>query len=470
MNDIGVIGMAVMGSNLALNMADHGFKVSIYNRTQSVTDEVYAQHSDKSIEPFYTIEQFVASLTKPRRVMIMVKAGKPVDLVIDELLAVMDEGDIIMDGGNSFYRDTMARYARVNARKIHYLGVGISGGEEGARFGPSIMPGGDLVAYQSVEPVLTAISAKAFGEACVTYIGDNGAGHYVKMVHNGIEYGDMQLIAESYFLLKHVAGLNNQELAEVYQRWNKGKLNSFLIEITAHIFTVKDEETGADLIDIILDRAGQKGTGKWTAMESADLGVATTIITAALYARYLSAIKDERVRASEILQVDVAPLALADRAAFIDQVENALYLSKVISYAQGFSLLDQAAKTYQWTLDFAAIARIWRGGCIIRASFLNDISSAFARNPQTNLLLDPQFVTIAQQAQGDLRKVVVASAQAGLSSPAFMNALSYFDSYRQPLSSANLIQAQRDLFGAHTFERTDRSGSFHANWGEMDGE
>lgn len=461
-NQIGVIGMAVMGSNLALNLADHGFNVAIYNRTTAVAEKVAQDNPEKSLDLLVTLDDFVQSLEKPRKIILMVKAGRPVDALIAELLPRLDQGDILMDGGNSYFKDTIRRTKEVRDAGFRYLGVGISGGEEGARFGPSIMPGGDQEAYSYVAPYLEAISAKAYGEDCCSYIGDNGAGHYVKMVHNGIEYGDMQLIAESYWLLKDY-GLSNSEIGDIFASWNKGKLDSFLIEITAAIFKEKDPETGRDMIDIILDKAGQKGTGKWTAEESLELGVTTTVITSAVYARFMSALKEQRVNASKVLAFKGEGVQV-DKDTFVKAVEDALYLGKIVSYAQGFTLLDEAAKANEWTLDYGQISKLWRGGCIIRAAFLNDIASAFSGQAIANLLLAPKFTEIALEMQPALRLVVSYGATHGVSIPGLMSALSYFDGYRNQDSSANLIQAQRDLFGAHTFERVDREGSFHHEW------
>lgn len=462
-NQIGVIGMAVMGSNLALNLADHGYRVAIFNRSPEVTNKVYEANKDKSLEPFASLESFVLSLEKPRKVILMVKAGDPVDSTIKQLTAFLEKGDIIIDGGNSYFKDSRRRFDELNKLGLAFLGVGISGGEEGARFGPAIMPGGPKEQYKEVKEIFEAISAKVNGVPCAAYIGEDGAGHYVKMVHNGIEYGDMQLIAESYWLMKESAGLTNEEIADVFDRWNKGKLESFLIEISAAIFKEKDEKTGKYLIDVILDKAAQKGTGKWTVEESVDLGINTSVITSAVFSRFLSAMKNERVQASQILKLQKQALDL-DKDAFIDQLENALFLSKIISYAQGFSLLKEAMQVYSWDLDFSSIAKIWRGGCIIRAQFLNDISNAFVNKDLENLLLDPFFADISNTTQIDLRKVVSVAALQGVSVPGLMNALSYFDGYRSADSSANLIQAQRDLFGAHTFERNDQEGVFHHEW------
>ncbi len=462
-NQIGVIGMAVMGSNLALNIADHGYRVGIFNRTVAVAEKVYEANKDKSIQAYPTLPAFLESLERPRKMILMVKAGQPVDAMIDQLIPLLDQGDIVIDGGNSYFQDTRRRSALLESKGLVYLGVGISGGEEGARFGPAIMPGGPLEDYQKVQPIFEAISAKVNGEPCCTYIGTDGAGHYVKMVHNGIEYGDMQLIAESYWILKQIAGLSNSEIGDVFSRWNAGKLESFLIEISSVIFKEKDPESGKDLIDVILDKAGQKGTGKWTVEESVNLGINTSVITSAVFSRFLSAMKDERVKASAVLTYQGDPGGI-DRQVLVDQLENALFLSKIISYAQGFDLLKQAMTTYGWSLDFAKIAKIWRGGCIIRAQFLNDISKAFESSDLDNLLLDGFFAAIANTTQSDLRRVVSAAALQGVSVPGFMSALSYFDGYRSADSSANLIQAQRDLFGAHTFERTDKEGVFHHEW------
>ncbi|KVE72500.1 NADP-dependent phosphogluconate dehydrogenase [Burkholderia vietnamiensis] len=464
---IGVIGLAVMGRNLALNIESRGYAVSVYNRSREKTDELIAEFPGRNLVPTYTLEEFVASLETPRRILMMVKAGEATDATIASLKPLLEKGDVLIDGGNTHFTDTMRRNQELAQSGLHFIGTGVSGGEEGALRGPSIMPGGQRDAYDLVEPILKQIAAKApsDGEPCVAYMGPDGAGHYVKMVHNGIEYGDMQLIAESYAVLKDVAGLTNDELGAVYTEWNQGELDSYLIEITSKIFGKKDDETGKQLVDVILDRAAQKGTGKWTSQNALDLGVPLPLITESVFARVLSSLKTERVAASKILSGPAAAPFDGDRAAFVEAVRRALYLSKVISYAQGFAQLRTASGEYGWNLDLGTIAKIFRAGCIIRARFLQKITDAYAKDPAlANLLLDPYFKDIAANYQTALRDVVVAAVKAGVPVPAFASAVAYFDSYRSERLPANLVQAQRDFFGAHTFERTDRPGSFHANW------
>jgi 6-phosphogluconate dehydrogenase len=462
---IGVVGLAVMGRNLALNIESRGHAVSVYNRSREKTDELMAEHPDKKLVPSYTLEEFVASLEKPRRILLMVKAGQGTDATIDSLRPLLEKGDILIDGGNTHFTDTIRRNTDLAKSGLHFIGTGVSGGEEGALKGPSIMPGGQKEAYDLVAPILTEIAAKApDGEPCVAYMGPDGAGHYVKMVHNGIEYGDMQLIAESYDVLKRVAGLSNEELGRVYVEWNKGELDSYLIEITSKIFSKKDEETGKDLVDVILDRAAQKGTGKWTSQNALDLGAPLPLITEAVFARVLSSLKDQRVEASKQL-TGPTPKFDGDRDAFVEAVRRALFLSKIVSYAQGFAQLRAASEEYKWDLQYGQIAKIFRAGCIIRAGFLQKITDAYKTNPDLhNLLLDPYFSDIATKYQGALRDVVVAAVKAGVPVPAFSSAVAYYDSYRSETLPANLVQAQRDFFGAHTFERVDKKGSFHADW------
>lgn len=466
-NQFGLIGLAVMGQNLVLNAADHGFSVSVYNRTSSKTDEFMAgEAGDKAITPTYSLEEFVESLEKPRIMQIMVKAGGPVDAVIEQLKPLLDEGDIIIDGGNSFFPDTERRAKDLEAANLRFIGMGVSGGEEGARLGPSMMPGGTEEAYGFIEPLVTAISAKApaDGAPCVTYIGPGGAGHYVKMVHNGIEYGDMQLIAESYALLKAALDPSPEEFHQIFSEWNDGELSSFLIEITADIFTKFDEETGQALVDVILDKAGQKGTGKWTSQNALDIGSAIPTITAAVDGRIISSIKDERVAASKILSGPDARYG-GDRQQLINAVRSALYASKICSYAQGMALLKTASEEYGYNLDLGEIARIWRAGCIIRAELLDDITNAYRRNDTLpNLLVDDQFKQAVESRQADWRFAVKTAIDLGTPVPAMSASLAYFDAYRSARVSANLIQAQRDYFGAHTFERVDKDGSFHFNW------
>jgi len=462
---IGVVGLAVMGRNLALNIESRGHAVSVYNRSREKTDELIAEHPDKKLVPSYTLEEFVESLEKPRRILLMVKAGQGTDATIDSLRPLLDKGDILIDGGNTHFTDTIRRNTDLAKSGLHFIGTGVSGGEEGALKGPSIMPGGQKEAYDLVAPILTEIAAKApDGEPCVAYMGPDGAGHYVKMVHNGIEYGDMQLIAESYDVLKRVAGLSNEELGKVYVEWNKGELDSYLIEITSKIFSKKDEETGKDLVDVILDRAAQKGTGKWTSQNALDLGAPLPLITEAVFARVLSSLKDQRIEASKQL-TGPSPKFDGDRDAFVEAVRRALFLSKIVSYAQGFAQLRAASEEYKWDLQYGQIAKIFRAGCIIRAGFLQKITEAYKTNADLhNLLLDPYFTDIATKYQGALRDVVVAAVKAGVPVPAFSSAVAYYDSYRSETLPANLVQAQRDFFGAHTFERVDKKGSFHADW------
>jgi 6-phosphogluconate dehydrogenase len=466
---IGVIGMAVMGRNLAWNIESRGHSVSIFNRSKEKTDAVMAESPGRKLVPSYTLEEFVDSLEKPRRILLMVQAGAGTDAVIEQLRPLLDKGDILIDGGNTYYKDTVRRGEELAADGLHFIGTGVSGGEEGALKGPSIMPGGPRDAYDLVAPILIEIAARApDGEPCVIYIGPGGAGHYVKMVHNGIEYGDMQLIAESYAVLKHVAGLSNEELADVYREWNEGELDSFLIEITSTIFRRKDDKSGKMLIDMILDRAAQKGTGKWTSQSALDLGVPLTLITEAVFARVLSSMKEERVAASRLLAGPQVPRFGGDRKAFVESVRRALYMSKIISYAQGFAQLRAASDENGWDLDYGGIAKIFRAGCIIRARLLlQKITDAYKNDGALkNLLLDPYFRDVAQSYQTALREVVGEAVRVGVPVPGFSAAVAYYDSYRAETLPANLIQAQRDFFGAHTFERVDEKGSFHVEWAE----
>lgn len=463
---IGVVGMAVMGKNLALNIESRGYSVALYNRTGSKTEAVVNEHPEKNFKATYTIEEFVQSLEKPRRIIMMVQAGKGTDATIQALLPHLDKGDILVDGGNTFFKDTMRRNEELANSGINFIGTGVSGGEEGALKGPSIMPGGQKEAYDLIAPVLEQISAKAEdGAPCVTYIGPNGAGHYVKMVHNGIEYGDMQLIAESYDLLKNVLGLSNDELAETFATWNKGELDSFLMEITADILTRKDDlGTGKPIVDVILDAAGNKGTGKWTSQSALDLGVPLPLITESVFARFISTYKEERVNASQKFPKTQFEFQ-GDKAEFVEKIRQALYFSKIMSYAQGFAQLRQASKEYDWQLPFGEIAKIWRAGCIIRAQFLQKITDAYENNDDLeNLLLDDYFFDITVKYQQAVRDVVALAVQAGVPVPTFSSAIAYFDSYRAEKLPANIIQAQRDYFGAHTYKRTDREGIFHYNW------
>ena len=462
---IGVVGMAVMGRNLALNIESRGYTVSIFNRSTDKTDEVVAENPGKNLVPFYTVQEFVESLEKPRRILLMVKAGEATDKTIDSLKPYLEKGDILIDGGNTFFQDTIRRNRELSAEGFNFIGTGVSGGEEGALKGPSIMPGGQKHAYELVAPILKKIAAVAEdGEACVTYIGSDGAGHYVKMVHNGIEYGDMQLIAEAYSLLKHGLNMSNDDLASTFTEWNKGELNSYLIDITKDIFTKKDED-GKYLVDVILDEAANKGTGKWTSQSSLDLGEPLSLITESVFARYISSLKDQRVAASKVLSGPKAQVFSGDKAEFIEKVRRALYLGKIVSYAQGFSQLRAASEEYKWDLNYGEIAKSFRAGCIIRAQFLQKITDAYAQDASiANLLLAPYFKQIADEYQQALRDVVSYAVQNGIPTPTFSAAISYYDSYRSAVLPANLIQAQRDYFGAHTYKRTDKEGVFHTEW------
>ncbi|WP_034550847.1 NADP-dependent phosphogluconate dehydrogenase [Carnobacterium funditum] len=463
---IGVVGMAVMGKNLALNIESRGYSVSIFNRTGSKTEAVVAEHPDKNLVPTYTMEKFVESLEKPRRILLMVQAGKGTDATIQGLLPHLDSGDVLIDGGNTFFKDTIRRSEALAESGINFIGTGVSGGEEGALLGPAIMPGGQKEAYDLVAPILEKIAAVAEdGQPCVAYIGPNGAGHYVKMVHNGIEYGDMQLIAESYDLLRKVAGLSVEEVAEVFAEWNKGELDSFLIELTADALTKKDPETGQPMIDIILDRAGNKGTGKWTSQSALDLGVPLPLITESVFARYISALKEERVAASEILPKPTDYSFDGDKAVLVENIRKALYFSKIMSYAQGFAQMRTASEEYDWNLQYGQIAKIFRAGCIIRARFLQKITDAYDKNPELkNLMLDDYFMDITKNYQDATRDVIGIAVKSGVPIPTFSSAIAYYDSYRSARLPANIIQAQRDYFGAHTYERTDRAGTFHFDW------
>ena len=461
--DIAVAGLGVMGANLALNLAEKGHLVAAYNRTTSVTDEfMTGEARDLGVLPATSIEEMVGMLSRPRVVLIMVTAGKPVDAVIDSLLDHLEEGDIIIDGGNSLYSDTDRRQAFVESRGLLYLGIGVSGGEEGARHGPSIMPGGSRKAWEHVEPMLKSIAAKApDGKPCCEWIGTGGAGHFVKMVHNGIEYGDMQVIAEAYDLMRRGMGMSPAEMSKVFALWDEGRLRSYLIEITSDILAT--ELDGQPIVDVILDAAGQKGTGKWTVISSLDLGQPTTLVAEAVYARIVSSDPDARKRAAAIYANDPGTLG----AVTPDDVESALYASKIISYAQGFRLMRAASDEYGWDLDLATIASIWRAGCIIRAVFLEDITAAFLRDPSLPDMIEDDFFSGAlEDAGASWREVVAGAAMSGIPAPAYSSALSYFDGMRSERLPANLIQAQRDFFGAHTFERSDgpRGEFFHHNW------
>ncbi|MGI6200472.1 MAG: NADP-dependent phosphogluconate dehydrogenase [Christensenellales bacterium] len=464
--DIGLIGLAVMGQNLVRNMARHGYRVAVYNRTYAKTEAFLAGPArGEDIHSAATLPELVAMVKKPRRIMLMVQAGAPVDAMIDALIPLMEPGDVIVDGGNSFFKDTIRRAAKVEGAGLNYLGAGVSGGEEGALNGPSIMPGGTRRAWEMMGPVLRDISAKVAGGApCCDYVGADGAGHYVKMTHNGIEYGDMQLISEAYFLMRELLGMAPAEMAEVFAQWNQGELDSYLIEITADILGRTDPQTGRPLVDVILDAAGQKGTGKWTSQEALELGVAAPTVAEAVFARCMSANKAGRVAAAPALAGPKRAFT-GDRQAFIADIGRALYASKICSYAQGFDLMHQAAAQYGWDLRYGDIALLWRGGCIIRAQFLGRIKQAYDRDPDlANLLLDPYFTEVTAQAQDSWRNVVAQAALCGVAAPCFSSALSYYDAFRTANLPANLIQAQRDYFGAHTYRRVDMDGVFHTQW------
>ncbi len=488
LSDIGLIGLAVMGQNLALNIADHGFKISVYNRTTSKMEEFVAENPDTpgGLEGQAELKDFVNSLKGPRKIIIMVKAGAGTDAVINDLVPLLEQGDIIIDGGNANWNDTIRREKELRDKSLRFIGSGVSGGEEGARFGPSLMPGGEKEAYDSLKPIWEAIAAKVDPETgkplegaepgkpveggvpCTTYIGPNGAGHYVKMVHNGIEYGDMQMICEAYALMANVLEMPAQEIGQVFAKWNEGVLDSFLIEITADILQQKDPETGKPFVDIVLDTAGQKGTGKWTSISALDMGIPAQTIAEAVFARFLSAIKEERVAAAKIL---TGPKHVfdGDKERFIQAIHDALYCSKICSYAQGFQLMREAQNEYDWELNFGEIAKIWRGGCIIRARFLQKITEAYNNDANlANLLLDPYFKAEIDKNQANWRGVIAGAVQAGIPTPCFSSALAYYDSYRSERLPANLLQGQRDYFGAHTYERVDkpRGQFYHIDWPE----
>lgn len=489
-SDIGLIGLAVMGQNLALNIADHGFQISVFNRTTEKTVKFVAENPQTpgGLIGAATLPEFVQSLSRPRKAIMMVKAGSSTDAVIDSLIPLLEPGDIIIDGGNSKWTDTIRREKSLREKGLRFIGSGVSGGETGARFGPALMPGGDPAAYKELEPVWNAIAAKvdaktgrpllgaaigrpvSGGVPCATYIGPDGAGHYVKMVHNGIEYGDMQMICEAYDLMRGLLGMKAGEISAVFTEWNQGALDSYLIEITADILQQKDPVTKKKaLVDVILDTAGQKGTGKWTSVNALDMGVPAPTVSEAVFARCLSAIKEERVAASKILKGPQKKRYTGSKKALIQAIHDALYCAKICSYAQGFQLMREAQKEYKWTLNFGSIAEIWRGGCIIRAVFLQKITEAFGRNPKlANLLLDPYFNNTVKKAQENWRKVVALAAQYGVPAPTFSSALSYYDGYRAARLPANLLQGQRDYFGAHTYERVDqpRGKFYHLDWPE----
>jgi 6-phosphogluconate dehydrogenase len=486
LSDVGLVGLAVMGQNLALNIADHGFQISVFNRTTEKTDVFVAANpaTPGGVVGTKTLDEFVRSLAKPRKMIILVQAGKGTDAVIDGLIPLLEQGDIVIDGGNALWTDTIRREKALRDKGLRFIGSGVSGGEEGARFGPSLMPGGDFAAWQELKPIWEAIAAKvdaktgkpipgaapgkpvSGGVPCTAYIGENGSGHYVKMVHNGIEYGDMQMICEAYALMKGLLGLKPKEMADVFASWNTGVLDSFLIEITADILGQKDPVTKKPFVDVLLDTAGQKGTGKWTSTNALDMGVCAPTIAEAVFARCISAIKEERVAASKILKGPARKYS-GSRKALLEAIHDALYCSKICSYAQGFQLMRTAQKEYNWKLNFGEIASIWRGGCIIRAAFLQKITEAYARNPGlANLLLDPYFNASVRKAQENWRKAVSLAASCGVPVPTFSSALAYYDGYRSARLPANLLQAQRDYFGAHTYERVDqpRGNFFHLDW------
>ncbi len=475
-SDFGLIGLAVMGQNLVLNVESRGFQVSVYNRTTATMEDFVAQHPDKKLVGTKTLEEFVESLERPRKIMFLVqsKAGADpadrdaVDAVIEQVVPLLDEGDLVIDGGNTYFIHTERRSKEIEAKGLRYIGTGVSGGEEGARKGPSIMPGGSEESWAIIQPVFEAIAAKVDGVPCVTRIGKGGAGHFVKMVHNGIEYGDMQLICEAYQIFK-TAGFSTDEMAAIFEEWNQGELESYLIQITSKIFTIKDEETGQPLIDVIMDKAGQKGTGRWTVMNSAENAVVISTINAAVEARILSSMKDQRVPASKVFEGPAANITMA-REELVKKVHDALYASKIISYAQGMDLIKRVGAVHEWGLDLGGIARIWRGGCIIRARFLNRITEAYEKDPElTNLMLDPFFKDILNSNQAAWREIVSLGVTNGIPMPAFSASLGYYDSYRCERLPANLLQAQRDFFGAHTYERTDKAEGewFHTQWPEV---
>ena len=466
--DLGLIGLAVMGQNLVLNMDDNGYTIAVFNRTVEKVDKfMEGEAKGTKVIGCHSIEELAANLKRPRRVMLLVKAGDPVDQFIEMVLPHLEEGDIIIDGGNSNFHDTMRRTKYLEDKGLLYIGTGVSGGEEGARKGPSIMPGGSPAAWEYVKPIFQAVAAKADGgEPCCDWVGENGAGHFVKMVHNGIEYGDMQLICEAYQMMKGL-GIEPKEMSKIFTEWNEGVLDSYLIEISRDILAKDDEETGKPMVDMILDTAGQKGTGKWTGITALELGQPLTLIAEAVFARCLSALKDERVAASKELTGPQNVQPEGDRDAIVEDIRQALFASKIVSYAQGYQLMREAAKEYDWNLNYGGIALMWRGGCIIRSQFLGNIRDAYTSNPDlTNLLLDDYFKKAIDESQDAWRRTVVRAIQMGVPTPAFSSALAYFDGYRTARLPANLLQAQRDYFGAHTYERTDkpRGEFFHTNW------
>ena len=467
----GMIGLAVMGENLALNIEEHGFATAVWNLEGAVTEKFIAKHAGKKFTGTQTLEEFVKAIERPRRIMMMIKAGTPVDMTIDKLMPLLDDGDVVIDGGNSWFKDTQERTAKLESKRLHFVGSGVSGGEEGARFGPSLMPGGSKESWECIKPVFEAIAAKSDSGPCVTHVGPDGAGHFVKMVHNGIEYGDMELIAEAYEMLRRGLGANAEELAAIFDGWNKGPLESFLIEITAHIFRVKDPETGAPLVDKVLDKAGQKGTGKWTAQIALDLAVPIPTIAAAIDARVLSSMKDERVAASKVLRGTAEEPRVDAREQFISDVHDALYVSKICSYAQGMALIQAGSREWKWSIDMREMARIWKAGCIIRARFLDSIMRAYERKPDlTNLLLDDEFSAGVEKSQPAWRRIVAFAQANGIAMPAMAASLSYFDMYRSAEVPLNLTQAQRDYFGSHTYQRNDKGPDtpfVHTDWIHM---
>ncbi|MFS0634980.1 decarboxylating NADP(+)-dependent phosphogluconate dehydrogenase [Mesobacillus foraminis] len=465
MNTIGVIGLGVMGSNIALNMANKGEQVAVYNYTEDLTHQLMKKVDGQEITPYYEVAEFVHSLETPRKIFLMVTAGGPIDSVIGSLVPYLEKGDIIMDGGNSHFENTERRYDDLKAKGIGYLGIGISGGEVGALTGPSIMPGGDRDDYEKAAPILTKIAAQVDDTPCCVYIGPKGAGHFVKMVHNGIEYADMQLIVEAYTFLREKLHLSVDEIADIFETWNQGELNSYLIQITAEILKKKDELTGLPLVDVILDKVGQKGTGKWTSIQAINNGIPSSIITESLFARYLSSLKEQRVHAKDILSGPEADKLLLDKEEWIEHVRKALYMGKICAYTQGFTQYKMTSELYGWDLPLKDIALIFRGGCIIRAEFLNIISEAYEAQPElNNLLVAPYFADKARDYQSALRKILCEGINSGISFPCLSASLTYYDSYRTGRSNASLLQAQRDYFGAHTYERSDREGVFHTNW------
>jgi 6-phosphogluconate dehydrogenase len=464
----GMIGLGVMGRNLALNIEDHGFPVAVWNLETEWVDKFVAENSGKKFVGTKSLEEFVKALKRPRCIMMMIAAGKPVDMTIEKISPLLEEGDILIDGGNSWFKETQERTARCEAKNLHFVGSGVSGGEEGARFGPSLMPGGSEHSWNSIKPVFEAIAAKSDSGSCVTHVGPDGAGHFVKMVHNGIEYGDMQLIAEAYEMLRKGLGADADELAAIFEKWNKTNLESFLIEITAKIFRVKDEEGGGALVDKVLDKAGQKGTGKWTAQVALDLAVPVPTIAAAIDARVLSSMKDERLMASQKIDGPSMKVDISNRQQFIDDVHDALYASKICSYAQGMALIQAGSREWKWNIDMREMARIWKAGCIIRAKFLDSIMRAYERNKELpNLLLDDEFNAQMQKSQPAWRRAVTHAQTTGIPAPAMSGSLAYFDAYRSAELPQNLTQAQRDYFGSHTYQRNDKGASapfIHTDW------